>query len=137
MSGVGWWVEQYAYFGLEMSPSLSVAAAGHSTSPFNISLSPSVSMTSVGTSTASLDMIATPSISFEGLSYSGVIALNLTPLIGMLGSPIVLADFNLALTPTLTFTAPVAVTYFGLTLSPTLAATAYVKQIPHPIPWTL
>lgn len=103
---------------LEVTPELTMAAAGRSVGDFTVTLAPDVS--------------------FVGEQFRGVFALNFEPQIGMVATGTSVADFALTVEPTLTFAGTEHYTAeFAVTVSPSIGAVAYIKQLPHPIPWTL
>ncbi len=138
MNGIGWWAEQYAYFGIELSPAINIAVASSSTGSVNVFLNPAITMGGVGISVAAMNLSATPLISFAGESYAGVVALELSLIVGMEAATHSTTDFTLNLTPNIGMVGnELYYADFGITLTPTLTATAYIKQLPHPVPWTL
>ena len=104
----------------------------------NISLSPTVSMVGSPTATGEFDLLFSPSVTFVGVDYIATVALDLAVAIGMLATANSVGEFTLSLSPVIGMVGAEHYTAsFALTLTPTLVATAYVKQLPHPIPWTL
>ena len=134
----GWWAERFASFALEVAPTITAAAAPRVQAVVNVPVSPAFSMQGAGTSTAAMDLVATPDVSFVGVNLLGTVSLNLVSALDMAATGQSTGAFTLALTPTVGMTGAEKYTAtFVLTVSPSFAATAYVKQLPHPIPWTL
>lgn len=99
---------------------------------------PSLTMDAAPTSTGVLAISLAPEVSFLGETFLGTVALNLDPILGMEAASHSVGDFTLALTPEIGMTGVEHYTAtFGLTLTPEIGQIAYVKQLPHPIPWTL
>ena len=138
MNGIGWWAEQYAYFGIELSPAINIAVASSSTGSVNVFLNPEITMDGVGISVAAMNLSATPLISFAGESYAGVVALDLSLIVGMEAATHSTTDFTLNLTPDIGMVGNEHYTaQFVLTLTPQMGMISYIKQLPHPVPWTL
>lgn len=134
----GWWSEKFAEFALSLEPSLAVDVGSRSTAAMNMTLSPSICMEYTATSTGEFGLVFDPSVSMVGVNYLGTVALNLTPAIGMLAEGRSTASFGLSLTPTIGMVGGEHYTAaFTLTLTPSIGQIAYIKQLPHPIPWTL
>lgn len=136
---IGWWSEQFAAFRVQLTPSVGVDVGSRSTATMDLVVAPSLSMEGAGTSVADFSVTVAPEVTFIGQAYVATIALNLTPTIGMESTASnSVAAFELSLTPTIGMAGAEHYTaQFAVTVTPTLAATAYVKQLPHPIPWTL
>jgi len=134
----GWWSEQYAYFTMTMTPVVGVDVTSKSIADMDISLTPEFGMEATATSTGEFGLVFDPSVNMAGVNFVGVLALNLEPAIGMLGGGRSTASFDLTLTPTIGMTGAEHYTAaFTITLTPTISQLAYVKQLPHPVPWTL
>lgn len=134
----GWWAEQFARFQLELSPEIGIAGEEAYFNRFSLSFTPSISIEGRGISTADLAISLESSLSFLSVEYIGTIALDLTPLIAMDAVTHSTATIDLSLTPAIGMTGEERYTaQFGLTLTPTIGQVAYVKQLPHPVPWTL
>lgn len=134
----GWWAEQFAKFELELSPTITTIAEEFYTSPFSLNLTPSIQIDAVGISTAELTLNLAPNLSFLGSVYVATAALNLDMIVGMDATATSSGSFDLALTPVIGMGGGERyVAEFILTLTPQLGMIAYIKQLPHPIPWTL
>lgn len=134
----GWWAEQFAKFQLEVSPVISFPAEEFYPRSFSLGLSPSVSMIGSGVSVAELDLSFSSTFGFLGQSYIKTVALDLSPMLGMDAAPISIGAFGLFLSPVIGISGnEFYSSTFTLSLTPSFTALAYVKQIPHPIPWTL
>lgn len=135
----GWWAEQFAHFKVTLTPEIEMNPGSKSIAAMTISLdSPVIGMEARPTSAGEFDLNLAPSLNFIGVNYAGTIALNLTPIIGMDYTARSTGEFTLALTPTIGMVGAEHYTaQFALALTPTIGATAYIKQLPHPIPWTL
>lgn len=135
----GWWAERFAKFQLDVEPLIGIAVGSRSTASMNLAVAPELSMEGAGTSTAELVLTIAPEVSITGVAYRETLALNIEPSIAM-ESPASnsVAAFELTLTPAIGMSGAEHYTAtFTLTVSPSFTATAYVKQLPHPIPWTL
>ena len=89
-------------------------------------------------STGQFGLTLDPSISLVGVTYVGTLALNMDVAVGMLATGRSTASFDLTLTPTIGMTGVEHYTAaFTLTLTPSIGQIAYIKQLPHPVPWTL
>lgn len=135
----GWWAEQSERFRLDdFDLEFAAEVTSQSTGAITLSLTPSISMSATGTSVAAMDLAITPSISFVGLAYVDTISLSLTPSIDMSATATSTGEFTISLTPTIGMAGGEHyISAFDVVLTPTFAASAYVKQIPHPIPWTI
>lgn len=77
-------------------------------------------------------------LKFLGSVYIATAALNLDMIVGMDATATSTGSFDLTLTPVIGISGEERyVAEFGLTLTPQIGMVAYIKQLPHPIPWTL
>lgn len=138
MIGTGWWTERFANFALEVTPVVSVGGAGIGRAEMNLPVSLSMSMDGAGISLADMVLNLAPEVSFVGEVYLGTIALDLAPNLGMEAAGTSTAAIDLTITPSIGMVGAERYTAaFGLTVTPEIGQLAYVKQLPHPIPWTL
>lgn len=134
----GWWSERFANFTLEVTPVVSVGGAGVGRAEMNLPVSLSMSMDGAGISLADMVLNLAPEVSFIGEIYLGTIALDLTPAFGMDAAGTSTAAMDLTVTPSIGMVGAERYTAaFGLTVTPEIGQLAYIKQLPHPIPWTL
>ena len=135
----GWWTEQYAHFSVSLALDLTMGVGSVSIADVTLALdSPSLTMDAAPTSTGVLAISLAPEVSFLGVNYNGTVALNLDPILSMEAASHSVGDFTLTLTPEIGMSGVEHYTAtFGLTLTPTISTVAYIKQLPHPIPWTL
>lgn len=135
----GWWAEQFAHFKLTLTPSFAMSPSSKSIAAMTLSLdAPVIDMVGTPVATGEFDLRLDPSVSMIGVNYLGTLALNLTPVIGMDYTARSTGAFTLSLTPTISMAGAEHYTaQFALSLTPTIGVSAYIKQLPHPIPWTL
>jgi len=134
----GWWSEKFADFRLTVTPDLTMDVTSVSKGTLVVEVTPSLTMEATGQSVGDFTVTLAPNVAFQGEQFRGVFALNFEPQIGMAAAGRSVADFTLTVTPALTFVGGEHYTAaFAVTVSPSIGATAYIKQLPHPIPWTL
>ena len=134
----GWWAEQFARFALEVTPEIGAIAVERYPRTIELSVTPAVAMEGAGISTTELDVSVLPNVSFIGDSYIKTISLDFVPAINMEAAGTSTAEFSLSVVPTIGIVGGEHyVAAFTLSLTPTIGMIAYIKQLPHPIPWTL
>lgn len=103
-----------------------------------LELTPTLAMEAHGVSTGEFGLVLDPAISLVGEAYVGTVALNLDVAVGMLAAGTSAGAFDLTLTPTIGMTGAEHYTAsFALSLTLSVTTAASIKQLPHPIPWTL
>ena len=133
---VGWWAERFADFSVDATPSIVFVGAPRAT--LALSAAPAIDMAAAGTSTAEFSLSAAASVGFVGQRLQGSLTLSAAPGLAMAAAGTSTATLQLAITPAIGM---VGSERYGGTLTlgvtPTIGMTAYIKQLPHPIPWTL
>lgn len=134
----GWWSERFASFELKVTPGVAANVHSISVAKMNLPVTPTFTMAATGQSTAAVDLNLTPSVSFVGVNLLGLFSLNLVPALSFSATGTSTGAFTLGVTPGIGMAGVEHYSaQFGLTVTPTLTTTAYIKQLPHPIPWTL
>ena len=134
----GWWAEHFADFTLGLTPVIAADVRSVSKTAMALELTPNIGMDATATSTGEFGLVFDPSLSFAGEAFVGTLALNLDLAVGMLATGTSTGAFDLTLTPTIGMVGAEHYTAtFALALTLEVGQIAYVKQLPHPIPWTL